>query len=95
MAAVALRADNWHVHHLGADLPPDEVTRCCETNDVDLAVITVTNPETRASADATATRLRAAGTAAIVGGLGNDLTELIDLARSARSGSRSRPGPNK
>jgi MerR family transcriptional regulator, light-induced transcriptional regulator len=83
MAALALRADNWHVHHLGADLPPGELTRFCEAHDVDVAVITVTNSETRATADATATRLRTAGTPAIVGGLGNDLTELIDLARRA------------
>lgn len=81
MAAVALRADNWHVHHLGADLPPDEITAFCEVYDVDIAVITVTNPKTRTTADATATRLRTAGTPAIVGGLGNDLSELIDLAR--------------
>jgi excisionase family DNA binding protein len=83
MAAVALRADNWHVHHLGADLPPDEITRFCESSVVDVAVITVTNPETRATADATATRLRVAGTPAIVGGPGKDLIELIDLTRSA------------
>jgi MerR family transcriptional regulator, light-induced transcriptional regulator len=83
MAAVALRADNWNVHHLGADLPPDEIIGFCDTHDVDVAVITVTNLETRATADATATRLRAAGTPAIVGGVGNDLTELIDLARTA------------
>lgn len=83
MAAVALRADNWHVHHLGADLPPDELTGFCEACEVDLAVLTVTNPETRATADATATKLRAAGTSAIVGGLGDDLTELITRARRA------------
>ena len=95
MAAIALRADNWHVHHLGADLPPDEITGFCEAYDVDVAVITVTNPETRATADATATRLRTAGTPAIVGGLGNDLTELIDLARSAAVRQPVEAIPNK
>lgn len=83
MAAVALRADNWHVHHLGADLPADEIIRFCEASDVDVAVITVTNPETRAAAEATATTLRTAGTPAIVGAPGKDLVELIDLTRSA------------
>jgi MerR family transcriptional regulator, light-induced transcriptional regulator len=83
MAAVALRADNWYVHHLGADLPPDEIIGFCEAHAINVAVITVTNPETRATADATATRLRTAGTPAIVGGMGNDLIELIDLARCA------------
>ena len=97
MATVALRADNWHVHHLGADLPPDEITGFCATHHVDVAVITVTNPETRATADATATRLRAAGTPAIVGGLGDDLTELIDLARRAavRQPADTKPTRNK
>lgn len=93
MAAVALRADNWHVHHLGADLPPDELTRFCAQNDADLAVITVTNRDTRAIADATATSLRTAGTPTIVGGLGNDLTELIDRARRAAARARTSPVP--
>jgi MerR family transcriptional regulator, light-induced transcriptional regulator len=83
MAAVALRADNWHVHHLGADLPPDELIGFCEAHDVNVAVITVTNPETRTAAELAATRLRGVGTPAIVGGLGNDLTELIDHTRRA------------
>lgn len=94
MAAVALRADNWHVHHLGADLPPDELTMFCDSHDVDVAVITVTNPDGRATADATATRLRTAGTPAIVGGLGNDLAELIDLARGAVAGMVETPRNN-
>jgi methanogenic corrinoid protein MtbC1 len=83
MAAVALRADNWHVHHLGADLPPDEMIRFCEASDVDVAVITVTNPDTRAIAETTATRLRTAGTSTIVGGPGKDVGELIDRCRAA------------
>ena len=81
MAAVALRADNWRVHHLGADLPPEELTEFCDAHEVDVAVITVTNPDTRPAADATATLLRADGTPAIVGGQGNDLAELIKLVR--------------
>ena len=82
MAAVALRADNWHVHHLGADLPPDEMLDFCRTHPVSLAVITVTNPETRVLADTAADALRAAGTPTIVGGAGSDLSELLELARS-------------
>lgn len=91
MAAVALRADNWHVHHLGADLPPDELIGFCDAHDVNVAVITVTNSATRAAAEVAASRLRAAGTPAIVGGLGNDLTELIDQTRRAAS----RPVPSR
>lgn len=82
MAAVALREDNWHVHHLGADLPPDEMLDFCRTHQANLAVITVTNPESQVVANTTANALRAAGTPTIVGGAGTDLSELIELARS-------------
>ena len=59
MASVALRDDNWHVHHLGADLPPDEILKFCRAQPVSLAVITVTNPTTGDLADTTAAALRA------------------------------------
>lgn len=81
MAAVALRADHWHVHHLGADLPPEQIVQFCDEHDVSLAVITVTNPDARDLADTTAGELRALGTPTIVGGAGNTLTQLIELAR--------------
>ena len=83
MAAVALRDDNWRVHHLGADLPPEELTGFCDGHEVDVVVITVTNPDARPAADAAATLLRADGIPTIVGGLGNDLAELIELTRDA------------
>lgn len=82
MAAVVLREDNWQVHHLNADLPPDELLAFCRTHPVSLAVITVTNPEIHVLADATADTLRSTGTPAIVGGAGSDLSELIELART-------------
>ncbi len=85
MAAVALRADNWHVHHLGADLPPEDLADFCEAHQVGLAVITVTNPDTRELAEATGRTLRSRGTPAIVGGRGSDLADLVDLARRAVS----------
>jgi excisionase family DNA binding protein len=85
MAAVALRSDNWLVHHLGADLPPEQLIAFCAEHEVALAVITVTQPDVQRFADATALELRAAGTPTIVGGAGHDLDELIDRARSARS----------
>ena len=83
MAAVALRDDNWHVHHLGADLPPEQLRQFCETNDVNLAVITVTNPDVDQQALATADELRAGGTPTIVGGRGQSLDRLLEQARSA------------
>lgn len=50
MAAAALRENNWHVHHLGTDLPSDEVIAFCDANDVDLVVLTATSDEARLEA---------------------------------------------
>ena len=82
MAAVALRAHNWEVHHLGANLPPDELVQFCEEHHASLAVITVTNPAVAAVAERAATALRTAGTPAIVGGAGHDLSDLVERARA-------------
>jgi len=81
MAAAALREDNWRVHHLGADMPADELVSFCEQHEVDLAVLTVTIPETRPLANATAERLRQLGTRALVGQPGSTLVELQTMAR--------------
>ena len=83
MAAVALRSDNWQVHHLSADLPSEQLIDFCAAHEVALAVITVTQPDVQPAADATAVRLRTAGTPTIVGGSGQTLYELLDRARSA------------
>ena len=83
MAAVTLRDDRWHVEHLGADMPPDELVHFCAEHAVTVAVITSTNPDTADLANDTALALRAAGTPAIVGGPGRTLNDLIELARQA------------
>ena len=83
MAAVALRSDNWQVHHLSADLPPEQLIDFCASYEVALAVITVTQPDVQPTADATAVKLRTAGTPTIVGGSGQTLDDLLDRARSA------------
>ena len=54
MATVALRDANWQVHHLGADTPVDEMVRFGTAEPVDLAVLTVTNPDSAAIAEQTA-----------------------------------------
>jgi excisionase family DNA binding protein len=83
MATVALRESNWHVHHLGADMPPDEIVGFCDAHDVDVVVISLTNPDVGDVALHTATRLRANGIAAIVGGPGRRLDELAAAAADA------------
>jgi excisionase family DNA binding protein len=82
MAAVALRESNWHVHHLGANMPGHELVRFCAEYDIDLAVISVTNPDVAPLADHTAEQVRAADTHTIVGGAGRSLEQLVEQANA-------------
>jgi excisionase family DNA binding protein len=86
MAAVALRDDNWAVEHLGANMPPDELLRFCAEYDVDVAVLSSTNPDTAELAADTAERLRAGGTPVVLGRPGSSLDDLISSTRSALRG---------
>jgi MerR family transcriptional regulator, light-induced transcriptional regulator len=81
MAAAALREDNWAVHHLGADMPSDEIVRFCTETALDLAVLTVTTTDTKLTATRTAEELGALGLRTIVGRPGSTLEELQRLAR--------------
>ncbi len=84
MAATVLRGDGWHVHHLGPDLPAASFAAfLADDVDADLAVITVTNPESAEHAEALAEVARRAGVEAVVGGPGRTLDELVDEARAA------------
>jgi methanogenic corrinoid protein MtbC1 len=89
MAAVVLREANWHVQHLGANMPGDELVRFCRDHDVDVAVLSLTNPEVAELADTVAGRIRAAGTPTIVGGPGRSLEALLDDVRNAVAAHRS------
>ncbi|HSL57216.1 MAG TPA: helix-turn-helix domain-containing protein [Acidimicrobiales bacterium] len=82
MAAAALREDNWSVHHLGADMPADDLERFCDGHEVDLAVLTVTTPEAAGPAEALASRLGGRGIPTLVGGPGKSLDDLLGLARA-------------
>lgn len=90
MATVVLREANWHVHHLGADMPGDEIVGFCDEHPVDVVVISLTNPDAAELAARTAGELRERGIAAIVGGPGRRLDELVDEAAEAvrRVGAR-------
>lgn len=92
MAAVALRDDNWHVDHLGANMPPDELDEFCRLHDIDLAVLSSTNSEFAPLAEQTAARLRRAGVATIVGAPGQTLTGLLEQARASRTGAAASAG---
>ncbi len=90
MAAVALREANWHIHHLGADMPGDELVRFCDEHEVDVVVLSSTNPDCADDAAATARALEAAGTPAIVGGPGRSLEALLDAAQAAKASGSGR-----
>jgi MerR family transcriptional regulator, light-induced transcriptional regulator len=81
MAAAALREDNWNVHHLGADVPTAELVDFCQSQDLDLAVLTLTNPECVATADAAVIAIEKTATAVIVGAPGRSLDDLLIAAR--------------
>jgi methylmalonyl-CoA mutase cobalamin-binding subunit len=85
MAAVVLREANWQVHHLGADMPGDELVQFCAEHDIDVAVISLTNPAVVNLAATTAERIRRMGTAAILGGPGRSLDDLVAAAKAATS----------
>ncbi len=83
LAAVALSEDNWVVHHIGADLPAQELMRFCGQQQVDLVVLTVTVTDLHPEASRTAARLEELGVRVLVGGAGRSLEELQSLARSS------------
>lgn len=85
MAAVALREDNWRVHHLGADLPAAELLSFCHRQPFDLAVLTVTCSCIRDASISTAAELEGLGVPTLVGGPGRTLLELQRLARNVLS----------
>lgn len=89
MAAVALRDDHWHVQHLGADVPVDEIVRCCDAAGADLAVVTTTNPATHGDARRAVDEVEAStGTHALLGGPGRSLDELVERARAVARANR-------
>jgi MerR family transcriptional regulator, light-induced transcriptional regulator len=81
MAAAALREDNWHVHHLGADVPGPELVRFVGVEPVDVVVLTVTAPEVRPAAEELVAELEAIGLRVLVGAAGSHLDELQQTAR--------------
>lgn len=83
MAAVALRADQWQVHHLGADVPADQIAECGVDSAADLVVISVTNPDIAHEAETVADALRADDIPVLIGAPGRGLDQLVSDARAA------------
>lgn len=81
MAAAALRDDNWHVQHLGADVPGADLMGFIDAHPIDLVVLSVTAPAVRRAVDGVVAQIEAAGRRVLVGSAGARLDE---LQRSAR-----------
>lgn len=89
MATAALREANWHVHHLGADLPGEELASFCGSHEIDVAVISVTNQDVADDAERAAEAIRSSGIPTLVGGAGKTLGGLVDDVRRAADGVAS------
>lgn len=84
MAAACLREDNWHVDHLGADMPVSELEAFATANEVDVAVISATTSDRERLEEIRATLEDRHGIPTLVGRPGASLTELQASARRAR-----------
>ncbi len=85
MAAAALRADNWNVEHLGANMPPDELVDFCASHNITVAVLSVTSSDVEPLAQRAATALRNSATPVVIGGSGRTIDELLAEVRTATS----------
>jgi NADH/NAD ratio-sensing transcriptional regulator Rex len=65
-------------------MPPDEIVDFVAHHDIDVAVLTVVNPDCAELAQSTAHALERAGTPTIVGGPGRSLADLVHEADAAK-----------
>jgi excisionase family DNA binding protein len=79
MAAMALREDHWKVHHIGPDVPEDDLVRLVHDESATLVVLSST---TGSTATDLVTRLEGDGVRVLVGAPGKRLADLVELARS-------------
>lgn len=89
MATACLREDNWHVDHLGADMPVSELEAFATANEVDLAVLSATTSNHERVDEARSILEGRHGIPTLVGRPGASLTELKASARRARARSRA------
>jgi MerR family transcriptional regulator, light-induced transcriptional regulator len=81
MAAVALRADRWQVHHLGPQVPTPDLVHMAAGVRAALVVLSVTFPQSKAEAEAAAETLAGSGRRVLVGQPGMSLGALVSQAR--------------
>lgn len=82
MAALALRADRWQVHHLGCGVPVKDTLDLVRSVSADLVVLSATDPAFADEADHAAELLMSeAGRPVLLGGPGRTLDQLLTAAR--------------
>jgi MerR family transcriptional regulator, light-induced transcriptional regulator len=82
MAALALREDRWKVHHLGGNVPLDDVVGIVRDVGADLVVISVTNSDATESVAALEAAVSEVTAHVLVGQSGMSLQSLVDRARN-------------
>lgn len=82
MATVALRGDRWRVHHLGADVPEDELRDFVAESGPDVVVLCLTADDGPAR-DAAARVAADVAVPVVVGGPGGSLEELLQAVDRA------------
>ena len=78
MAAVALRSANWRVHHLGGNLPDQEVLAFCAANPVDVVVISSATTDLSPEADALADEISSSTAPVVRGHSGQTISQMLD-----------------
>jgi MerR family transcriptional regulator, light-induced transcriptional regulator len=83
MAAMALREDRWRVHHLGTQVPQEDLLALAKDVDADIIVISASTSSSTSSAAMAdlIERLESAGHQVLTGGPGKRLSDLISAAR--------------
>ena len=85
MATTALKEAGWKVHHLGPDLPTDEILAFAEQHDIGVVVLSAATDDGRASAQSVIDDLRDRGVTALTNELGMQLSDLVAAVEAARS----------
>jgi MerR family transcriptional regulator, light-induced transcriptional regulator len=83
MAALVLREDRWKVHHLGADLPVDDLAKFAVDVRADIVVLSATLRLSGTATKQVAETLEGLGIAVLAGGPGMTLRSLVERARAA------------
>ena len=84
MGAIVLRADRWRVHHLGTQVPVDDLLTMAR-REAQLVVLSYTNDSSRQPTADVAALLRAASLRVLIGSPGASLNQLVAEARTARA----------